>query len=243
MFSRLFGTKDKSSSGGSSPPPPSNGGGGATGGGVTTALDKLNTTIELLEKREAVLDKKIADELTKAKAFMQKKNQAGAMTCMKRKKTFEDQKASLVTQKMNMETMKDALEVSAMNRVTLEATKHAAGQLQRENKAVNAEQIEDQMEDIREAMDQHKAVQEALGTALDDQVVDEDDLMAELMGELEAEEAEAAPAVAVASGKAKTGEQLPTMPAVPSNTLPAKKPTVVDEDEEALRQLEAELNS
>ena len=242
MFSRLFGSKDKSSS--STPPPSSSAGGGSssTGGGVTNALEKLNTTIELLEKREQLLDKKMEAELAKAKQYMEKKNKAGALQCMKRKKTYEDQKDSLITQKANMERMKDALEVSAMNRVTLEATKHAAGQLQKENKAVNAEQIEDQMEDIREAMDQHKAVQEALGTALDDQVVDEDELMAELedaMAELE----EPQPAVSVAPKKSAASAELPAMPAVPSKELPKKKPVVVDEDEEALRQLEAELNS
>jgi charged multivesicular body protein 4 len=213
---------------------------------VTNALEKLNTTIELLEKRELMLDKKIEGELAKAKQFMEKKNKAGALQCMKRKKTFEDQKASLVTQKMNMETMKDALEVSAMNRVTLEATKQAAGQLQKENKAVNAEQIEDQMEDIREAMDQHKAVQEALGTALDDQVVDEDELMAELEDAMAELEEEAPPAVAVPQKKKTGGEEMPAMPAVPTGKLPGKKAAaarVVDEDEEALRQLEAELNS
>jgi charged multivesicular body protein 4 len=242
MFSRLFGSKDKSAGASSTPPPTNSGGGGSTGGGVTNALEKLNTTIELLEKRELMLDKKIEGELAKAKQFMEKKNKTGALQCMKRKKAFEDQKASLVTQKMNMETMKDALEVSAMNRVTLEATKHAASQLQKENKAVNAEQIEDQMEDIREAMDQHKAVQEALGTALDDQVVDEDELMAELEDAMAELEEEAPPAVTV-PGKKATVAEIPAMPAVPSNKLPAKKPVVVDEDEEALRQLEAELNS
>lgn len=234
MFQRLFGGGSKESK--SAPPPPSSG--GNTGGGVTSALEKLNTTIELLEKREAVLDVKIEGELAKAKQFMEKKNKAGALQCMKRKKTFEDQKMSLSTQKMNMETMKDALEVSSMNKMTLDATKIAAGQLQKENKAVNAEQIEDQMEDIREAMDQHKAVQEALGTALDDQAVDEDDLMAELedaMAELEEK-----PAVAV---KKATSAELPAMPSVPSKELPKKKPAVVDEEEEALRQLEADLNS
>lgn len=238
MFAKLFGSS-KSSSSTASKPAPSSGSGGASNGQVNGGIERLDTTIELLEKREAVLEKKCEQELLKAKAFMEKKNKTGALQCMKRKKMYEEQMSNIAAQKVNMETMKFAIQNTAMNKEVLETQRRAAQDLTRMNKTMNAEQVEEDMDNLREAMDQAKTVSEAIGQPLDDGLLDEDELMQELEDELgQLEELENAP-----KAKANTKpEALPAMPALPNKPMPAKQP-VVDEDEEALRQLEMELNS
>lgn len=236
MFKKLFGSSTSSSASTSSKPAPS-GGGGASNGQVNGGIERLDSTIELLEKREAVLEKKCEQELLKAKACMDKKNKAGALQCMKRKKMFEEQMNNIAAQKVNMETMKFAIQNTAMNKEVLDTQRRAAQDLTRMNKTMNAEQVEEDMDNLREAMDQAKTVSEALTQPLDDQMLDEDELMAELEGELEGLESIGA----TKTTTKEAPEALPAMPALPNKALPAK--AVVDEDEEALRQLEMELNS
>lgn len=236
MFKRLFGGGEKKEPVVVAPAATAPNNGSVAGG-----VERLDGTIELLEKREAVLEKKCEQELLKAKAFMEKKNKNGALQCMKRKKMYEEQLSNIAAQKANMETMKFAIQNTAMNKEVLDAQRRAAMDLQRMNKQMNAEQVEEDMDKLRDAMDQAKTVVDVLTQPLDDQMLDED----ELMGELEAELAglEDAEPTKTTAGAQRQGADLPAMPAVPTKELPKKKPVVVDEDEEALRQLEAELNS
>eukprot|EP01084_Bolivina_argentea_P228920 386519_1 len=122
-----------------------------------------------------------------------------------------------------------------MNREVLDAQRRAANDLQRMNRNMNAEQVEDDMEALREAMDEARDASDALTQPLDADVADEDELLAELEEEMGG--------IAVAS-PAQRVEALPDMgPAVPVSNLPQKKPVLDDVEEEALRQLEAELNA
>ncbi len=71
MFKRLFG-KSKDSGGGGGAPPPH----GKTD--ALSSIEKLNETLEMLEKREALLHKKMAQEIQKAKEYTRQKNKRGA---------------------------------------------------------------------------------------------------------------------------------------------------------------------
>jgi charged multivesicular body protein 4 len=54
-------------------------------------LDKLNETLEMLEKKENVLLKKATGEVEKAKEFSRAKNKRAAIQCLKRKRLYEQQ--------------------------------------------------------------------------------------------------------------------------------------------------------
>ncbi|EPY37129.1 charged multivesicular body protein 4 [Strigomonas culicis] len=203
----------------------------------SATVEKLDTSIDLLEKREGILQKKIETELGNAKQFYAKKNTQGALACMKRKKTYEDQLISIGAQKNNMETLKFTLQQQSMNKEIIEAQMSAKNELKKENKRMNADKIEDTMDDLIEEMDKANQVSQALQQPLDSNFVDEDDLMAEL--ELEMDES----ALEAPAQTTHVETKLPQMPAVPSSKLPAK-PKVMskeEEDEEALRLLEREL--
>lgn len=239
MFKRLFGKGDDSGKAATPPPPPRSTGGGRGGNGVTDGMEKLDTTIDLLDKREAVLDKKIAAELEKAKVFMAKKNKNAAMQCMKRKKMYEDQIMKIAAQKQNMETMKFAMQEQSMNVEVLTAQRTAAQQMRQMNRGMDAETVEEERDILQEQMEEARNVTEVLTQPLDTDPVDEDELMDELEAEMgmgQAEQQAAAP---------QRAEVLPDMgPSVPTGSI--KQPvaaTTEDDDAEALRKLEEELYS
>ncbi|AIO02530.1 snf7-like protein, putative [Leishmania panamensis] len=224
MFNRLFG-KEKQVQ-------PSR---GNLGGDKNTAktMEDMDAAIELLEKREAALEKRIEGELTKAKQLYAKKNTQGALQCMKRKKMYEEQLVNIGAQKQNLETLKFTVQNQSMNHEVLRAQIRAKEELKRSNKKMNADKIEDNMDDLMEEMDKANQVSEALRQPLDTNLVDEDELMNELEMELDGMNLGEVPAV---------DTKLPEMPAVPNQKLPAKPvKTKTQEDEDALAALEAEL--
>nr|ABK25790.1 unknown [Picea sitchensis] len=72
MFSRLFGRPKEEAN-------------------PISTLDKLNETLEMLEKKEKVLQKKIQAEVEKARDFTRAKNKKAAIQCLKRKRLYEVQ--------------------------------------------------------------------------------------------------------------------------------------------------------
>jgi charged multivesicular body protein 4 len=58
-------------------------------------LEKLNETLDMLEKKEKVLEKKAAAELERAKEFSKAKNKRAAIQSLKRKKLYEHKLNSL----------------------------------------------------------------------------------------------------------------------------------------------------
>ncbi|ESL09442.1 hypothetical protein TRSC58_02835 [Trypanosoma rangeli SC58] len=210
-------------------------------GSVSQTLERLETTFELLEKREAVLEKKVEAELARAKQYHAKKNVQAALQCMKRKKAFEDQLTNIAAQKQNLETLKFTLQNQNMNHELLEVQQRVKQELRERNKKMDADRVEDNMGELQDEMEKANAVAEALRQPLDSQLLDEDELMDELMAELQTSEALEQEATLE---KKEAYPALPAMPSVPTSVLPkAKTKTQEEEDEEALRALEAELQS
>ncbi|PKI44120.1 hypothetical protein CRG98_035464, partial [Punica granatum] len=54
-------------------------------------LDKLNETLEMLEKKENLLMKKAAEEVNRAKEYTRMKNKKAAIQCLKKKRLYEQQ--------------------------------------------------------------------------------------------------------------------------------------------------------
>ncbi|GET93478.1 hypothetical protein, conserved [Leishmania tarentolae] len=224
MFNRLFG-KEKQVQ-----PSRSSGGGNSS---TAKTMEDMDAAIELLEKREAALEKRMEGELAKAKQLYAKKNTQGALQCMKRKKMYEEQLLNIGAQKQNLETLKFTVQNQSMNQEVLRAQIRAKDELKRSNKQMKAEKIEDNMDDLMEEMDRANQVSEALRQPLDNNFVDEDELMNELEMEIDGMDLEETQG---------TDMKLPEMPAVPSQKLPAKPAkTTTQEDEDALAALEAEL--
>jgi charged multivesicular body protein 4 len=204
-------------------------------GGIGASMEQLGNTNDMLEKKSDLLAHKIDEQTAMAKKHFAAGNKAGALACMKRKKLYEEQLAKTDAQRMNMEKMGFVMQETAMNQQVLDTQRQVGRELERANAAMDADQVEDDMDRIREAMEKQKEVADMLGQDLGTDLVDDDDLLAEL-NELSGVPAVAVPQQAVAPQRAPSLD----MPAVPTGDISAPK---VSEDDDELARLEAELNA
>ena len=145
----------------------------------------------MLEKREALLHKKMAAELSKAKEFNRLKNKRAALQCLKKKKLYEQQVENLQNHQLKLEEQVITLEGSKTTAETFSALKSGAGAMKQLHRDTNIDDVDKVMDDINEQSEKMRQVQEALGQPVGYSAdLDEDELDAEL-AELEAEDLEA----------------------------------------------------
>ncbi|VVA99734.1 unnamed protein product [Arabis nemorensis] len=153
-------------------------------------LDKLNETLEMLEKKEGVLLKKAAGEVERAKEFTRAKNKRAAIQCLKRKKLYEQQVEQLGNFQLRIHDQMIMLEGAKATTETVDALRTGAAAMKNMQKATNIDDVDKTMDEINEQTENMKQIQEALsnpvGFGAD---FDEDELEAELE-ELESEELE-----------------------------------------------------
>ncbi|GMH03734.1 hypothetical protein Nepgr_005573 [Nepenthes gracilis] len=162
MFSRIFGKPREETS-------------------AVVTLDKLNETLEMLEKKEQVLMKKAAGEIGKAKEFTRAKNKRAAIQCLKKKKLYEQQIEQLGSMQLRIHDQMILLEGAKATTETVDALRSGAAAMKAMHKATNIEDVDKTMDEINEQTENMKQIQEALsapiGAAAD---FDEDELEAEL---------------------------------------------------------------
>lgn len=226
------------------------GGGGASRGPSATStiktVEQMQGTLANLEKRERLLQKKAQMEVQKAKEYTRSKNKSAALACLKRKKMYEQQANNLANNQLRIHEQMILLENTKATTETVDALRAGASQMTAMQKATNIDDVDKVMDEINEATDMQRAVQDALGTPVGMAAdLDEDDLLNELE-ELEAEDLDdqmmagvSAPTPSEKMAGAAAAEAAPAMPSVPT-TAPAAPATATDEDAE-LAALEAEM--
>ncbi|PKA51209.1 Vacuolar protein sorting-associated protein 32 like 1 [Apostasia shenzhenica] len=227
MFNRLFGKPKQQTN-------------------ALTTLDKLNETLEMLEKKENVLLKKAAAEVEKAKEFTRAKNKRGlfcclqvtlsaaAIQCLKRKRLYEQQVEQLGNFQLRIHDQMIMLEGAKATTETVGALRTGAAAMKAMQKATNIDDVDKTMDEINEQTENMKQIQEALSAPIGAADFDEDELEAELE-ELEGAELEEQllqPATAA------------PVPDIPANKQPvryAPKKNTAEEDELAALQAEMAL--
>ncbi|KAK6147775.1 hypothetical protein DH2020_018687 [Rehmannia glutinosa] len=200
-----------------------------------TTLDKLNETLEMLEKKEGVLQKKAFAEVEKAKEYTKAKNKRAAIQCLKRKKLYEEQIGQLANFQLRIHDQMIMLEGAKATTETVDALRSGAAAMKAMQKARNIDDVDKTMDEINEQTENMKQIQEALATPIGAAAdFDEDELEAELE-ELEGAELEEellqpattapAPSVQVPAGR------VPTRPAPQKRT----------QEEDELAALQAEM--
>merc|ERR1712216_723691 len=112
MFKRWFGQPRGSGTRGGSRGGDGRPGSTSTGRAAFDAVDKLKDTLEMLNKREALLIKKISNELEKAREFNRQGNKRAALQCLKRKKLYESQCEVVANQQLKLQEQMIVLEGS-----------------------------------------------------------------------------------------------------------------------------------
>ncbi|MBA0693860.1 hypothetical protein Goari_004204 [Gossypium aridum] len=116
MFNRLFGKPKQEAN-------------------ALTTLDKLNETLEMLEKKEKVLVKKAAAEVEKAKEFAKGRNKRAAIQCLKRKRLYEQQIEQLGNFQLRIHDQMIMLEGAKATTETVDALRTGAAAMKAMQKA------------------------------------------------------------------------------------------------------------
>ncbi|GFR50911.1 hypothetical protein Agub_g13228 [Astrephomene gubernaculifera] len=211
MFKKLFGQKPAAST------VPQSSANAATK--TISAIQNLTEHEESLEKRKALLEKRVEAELEKAKEFTRLKKKPQALQCLKKKKLLENEISNLDNMIMRVNEQRMMLEGQ---RTTTEvvASMHTAALAAKDNmKAMKIENVDKVLDEINETTDQMRQLNEVfanplgLGTDLDD-----DELMGELE-EIEASELDKellqpapVPATKAPAAAAASPDKLPSVP-------------------------------
>lgn len=231
MFKKLFGSgsKDGGSSGSGGPVAPSKGTTDTMG-----SITKLDETLEMLTKRAGLLEKKVKEQMDKARQLTKDGNKRAALMALKNKKLYETQLEQVENNMLRVNEQKIMLENQRTTIETVSALKMSAESSKATMKEMKIEKVDQIFDDINEQNDQMREIQEALGQSLGPAAdMDEEELLAELE-EMEAEQLDAElMEPAVPTMKVDAG-----LPSVPTGKISAPAKT---QEELELEQLQAEM--
>mmetsp|Transcript_22379 Transcript_22379/g.38220 ORF Transcript_22379/g.38220 Transcript_22379/m.38220 type:complete len:216 (-) Transcript_22379:97-744(-) len=200
--------------------------------GPQDSIRKLQGALEMLEKREDFLQKKIQNELRTAKKNAVT-NKRAAMMALKRKATYEGEIEKLSGARLTIEQQLMTIEGSHVSLEAMNAMRMGAQTMKVIHNHMTVEQVDDTMDEIREQMDVAAEINEAISQPLGGELFDEADLESQL--EALAAEAELEDNPPVAQPVKPVGqpkETLPDFPSVPVGAL---------SEEEELKALQAEM--
>jgi len=209
------------------------------------AIVDLRRHLITLEKKEDYLNKKIEEEVQKAKDALATGGANGkrvATNALRQKKMHESELEKIAGTRVTLETQVNAIENANMNMETMNAMKRGKDILKGIHGNLDINKVEQEMEDIREQMELGTEISAAISNPVGmGHEMDEDELKAELE-ELEQEtldaQLEGAHPVPLHSSGAKIGNAASRLPSAP--TGPTRTREEEDEDRE-LRELQAAL--
>eukprot|EP00249_Psilotum_nudum_P019177 c27127_g4_i1 orf=1-411(-) len=137
MFSRLFGKPKEEPS-------------------ALSTLDKLNETLEMLEKKEKVLQKKISMEIERAREYTRAKNKRAAIQCLKRKRLYESQVEQLGNFQLRIHDQMILLEGAKATTETVDALRSGATAMKAIQKATRIDDVDKTMDEINEQTENMK---------------------------------------------------------------------------------------
>jgi len=191
------------------------------------AIVSMRQQLQMIEKKEDHLQKKIDEELKKAKANAVS-NKAVATQALRRKKQSEAEMDRLNGQRLQLEQQINTLESANLNLETMQVMKKASDVLENIHGHMKLNDVDATMARIAEQREIANEVAEAISAPID--LVDEDDIKDELA---ELEQAQLDERLAGA-------EHVPVH--IPSGAREAPRQIVVEDDEEAqLKDLQAAL--
>ncbi|KAH9844131.1 Snf7-domain-containing protein [Rhodofomes roseus] len=195
------------------------------------AIVTLRQQLQLIDKKEEYLQKKIDEEMKKARANAVTNKQA-ATAALRRKKATEQELERLQGTRFQLEMQVNTLESASFNAETMSAMKKASSALKDIHGKLTIDRVDTTMAEIQEQTQLANEVSEAISANTYNGVeIDEDELKAELAG-LEDEELDK---------RLMGADHVPVhQPGGPSTV--EEHTGVMEDDEEAqLRELQAAL--
>lgn len=193
------------------------------------AIVELREHISMLNKKQTHLENQMKEQDEIARKNISS-NKNLARTALKRKKAFEANLTKIQNQIDSLESQLNAIESANLNLETMKAMKQGAKAMKQIHGDFDVDKVDETMDDIRDQMDLGEEISDAISRPLG-QEIDEDELDQELQ-ELQQEELDSR--IVEPKTPAKKLPDVSKVPALPTETEE-------DEDEEALRALQAEM--
>ncbi|KZW03700.1 Snf7-domain-containing protein [Exidia glandulosa HHB12029] len=151
------------------------------------AIVTLRTQLQMLEKKEENLQRKIDEELKKAKTNAVS-NKAVATAALRRKKAYETELDKLAGTRLTLETQVNTIESANLNAETMAAMKRGADALKVIHGTLTIDKVDATMEAINAQRELANEISDAISNPINSGTeIDEDELKAEL-AELESEQ-------------------------------------------------------
>ncbi|KAJ3736427.1 Snf7-domain-containing protein [Lentinula guzmanii] len=190
------------------------------------AIVGLRQQLQMIEKKEEYLQKKIDEELRKAKANAVT-NKAVATAALKRKKASEAELDRLAGTRLQLEMQVNTLESANLNAETMAAMKKAADALKVIHGNMTVDQVDATMNEVTQQREVAQEIADIISNPTPMADLDEDELLQEL-NDLEQEQLDE---------RLQGAEHVPLhQPQI----VKEPEPEAVDEEEE-LRQLRASM--
>ncbi|TFK83892.1 Snf7-domain-containing protein [Polyporus arcularius HHB13444] len=195
------------------------------------AIVTLRQQLQMIEKKEEYLQKKVDEEMKKARANAVS-NKAAATAALRRKKVTEQELERLQNTRFQLEMQVNTLESASFNAENMNAMKKAAGALKDIHGKLSIDKVDQTMSEIQEQTQLANEVSEAISSSTYTGVEFDDDELKQELADLEQEEL----------NDRLMADQVPIHhPAGPSR-VEARHSTAVEDDEEAqLKELQAAL--
>lgn len=196
------------------------------------AIVTLRQQLQMIEKKEDYLQKKIDEEVKKAKANAVS-NKAVATAALRRKKASEAELDRLAGTRLQLEMQVNTLESANLNAETMAAMKKASDALSHIHGNLTMDKVDATMNKVNEQRELANDIADLISTPYGNTDIDEDELKAEL-DELEQDEL---------NDRLMGADRAPIhTPAGPSRVEESRQPVAVEDDEEAqLKELQAAL--
>lgn len=198
--------------------------------GLPDAIQKNKAAIDTLDKREKLLEKRIADEEEEAKRRVSTGDKRGALMTLKRKKMLEQELETLMNSRLTLEQQINSLEAAQMSHIAVKALAHGVNVHKQLNKQLDAESVDKLMEDLQDQQDLQNEIAQVLSQGT--RVGDDEDLLRELE-QMEAKQqdelligASHAPSAAPAAAKTATAVSAPANKSSTSSRVSAAAPQV-----------------
>lgn len=214
------------------------------------AIVELREHINLLGKKQSHLQTQILNQENEAKTLLTKGNKSMAKNSLKKKKIHEAQLTKLEGQMDSLEQQLFSIESANLNLETMRAMKQGAKAMKTMHNGLDIDKVDETMDEVREQVELGEEISDAISRPMytGANEVDEDELDEELDALAEHDKTkEQIPKVSQPQAAEAVSEKPVSLPNAPNSKLEPSKsqdqqPTEEeDEDERALRELQAEM--
>lgn len=200
------------------------------------AIQTLKDTLATMEKREEYLEKQISNFINQAIKAKKNNRKHRALHFLKKKKLVEKQLTTCFNTKMTLETQIDALIQAVNNTATVNAISQGRNALKTMESKINPNEVSDVVDDLEEQLSMVDEVSDAISRPIGD-VYDDDDLLAELDGEIFDEQVQKQSIPVSITNKKEMPKEMPKVPTNKPNKL-----SFTGKENQELRKLKKLMN-